>query len=1026
MKLFATRYRRQSTATQAVGITGIALVVAALALAPPGDSRAIHRSQQATQLLSSDLRQSTDVVTALSGGVSPSDFKSPATRYKPSIRWWWQAPLTNDEALREMQSIADAGFGEVEIAFSSGAWATDDQRTILGNALDKATTLGIKVSMTMGPAWPIRTPSTGAGSGYASEELQYGHVHLTSGQNFSGPVPPPIDAATRTQPTTLVAVTAARVVQAGPDVTTPGTPPTSSTVLDPTSLIDLTSQVSNGQINWTAPSPGDWRLFRFWSRDNTGEYTSEFDAAAAQKATQDLDQIQVGPDNAAKLRKSGQDMFEDSLELHATTIYGTPNMEKEFKTRRGYDMAKYLPLMFVQGESDFPVAPKLPVPDFSLSDGSNSKLLHDYYETLTDLYVDDHLQVFQDWAEKYGMHYKAQASYGQDLEPIRSFRSLQEMGARSETESLDGGENLPISTDDPSWANSLQFQQTIASGVHQGGGTLLSAELGAIFRPAYTMNLSNYQDLMAKAWAAGVSQPFIHGFALQAPNATWPGTTRFGETVTESWNDTNFPQWTNWPSLTSYLARGTRVLETGTAKADVAVYSGSFLSARGNQSPFDETTLQQSGYSVEYVDPVGLAEQGSPHDGELFPGTSGYRALVIDQRAISHQAAATILQAAKAGVRVVFVGTLPDQDTTFASGAGGASEVQKDVAETLRQHSATRVAAQSDVAAALAQLGLAPRVASNGTQVLIQYRQVNGGAYVYLYNPSDSPVTFNPSLDVEGVPSQMDLWDGSITPIAQYTISKDHTSIPMTLQGKETRVIQIDKNATPGVHVVGDAEPEGGQLVVTDGGVQFQATRSGAQTFKLSNGHTVHIEAMVDNDKDIPLSGQPSSRPSLIDPWSTWSLTAQTATPAGSKTVSVPSGLGDSQFQQYNLEDWRDITSLHGESGVGTYTATTTLPADWTPDAALGMLLNLGTVDGTASITVNGTPVGSQVIDEHDWDIANLLHAGKNTVSVEVRTTLRNAVSTYNKRSTASQPYGLRGQVTLRPVDTELVYKSVH
>jgi sugar (pentulose or hexulose) kinase len=87
-------------------------------------------------LLSSDLQQGTDAVAALAGGISPGDFKSPATRYKPAIRWWWQAPLTNDEALREMQSIADAGFGEVEIAFSSGAWATDDQRTILGNALE--------------------------------------------------------------------------------------------------------------------------------------------------------------------------------------------------------------------------------------------------------------------------------------------------------------------------------------------------------------------------------------------------------------------------------------------------------------------------------------------------------------------------------------------------------------------------------------------------------------------------------------------------------------------------------------------------------------------------------------------------------------------------------------------------------------------------------------------------------------------------------------------------------------------------
>ena len=45
---------------------------------------------------------------------------------------------------------------------------------------------------------------------------------------------------------------------------------------------------------------------------------------------------------------------------------------------------------------------------------------------------------------------------------------------------------------------------------------------------------------------------------------------------------------------------------------------------------------------------------------------------------------------------------------------------------------------------------------------------------------------------------------------------------------------------------------------------------------------------------------------------------------------------------------------------MGTYTATTTLPDGRTPDAAHGMLLNLGTVNGTAIITVNGTPGGSQ------------------------------------------------------------------
>ncbi|MFF1613403.1 glycosyl hydrolase [Amycolatopsis sp. NPDC058278] len=962
-----------------------------------------------------------DTLQPLAGGLSPAQFARPDNHFKPAMRWWWQKPLDDAEALRELQVIADAGFGEIEIAFSAGAWATDEQRSILGHVLDKAAQLGIKISMTMGAAWPVQTPSTGAGSGFASQELQYGRVHLSGGQSFSGPVTPPIDAAQLPQPRKLVAVTAARVVDAGPDVTTPGQPPAKSTVLDPVSLTDLTAQVKDGNLTWRAPGGGNWDVFAFWSRENKGNYTNPLDADASRKAAQDLDQIQIGKDNAPKLRKAGADLFEDSLELHATSIFWTPKMESEFRSRRGYDMAKYLPMMFVQGESDFPVPPKEPNPDFTLTDGSAGKVRHDYYETLTDLYIGNHLQVFQDWAKQYGMQYKAQAAYLQDLEPIRSFRSLQSFGARSETESLDAGENLPVSTADPAWRNSLAFQQTIASGVHQAGGNLLSVELGAIFKAAYSMNLDDYRDLMGKEWAAGVSQPFIHGFALQTAGAAWPGTTRFNESVTDSWNDKNFPQWSSWATLNNYFARGTSVLESGTAKTDVAVYSDAFLSPRGNQTPFDAKRLEQQGFSVEYLDPQGLARDSRPANGELFPGTSGYRVLVVDQRAVSHDAAAAILRAAQAGVRVVFVGALPDHDTTYASGGRGDADVKNSISETLKQRSVARVATQNDVASALKRLGLAPRVASGGSQVLSQWRDVKGGAYAYLYNPSDDPVTFAPSFGVQGVPSEMNLWDGSISPIAQYTTGNGRTSVPMTLQGREGKVIAINRDARPAVHVVGDTLPEDGQLVVSGGKIVFRATESGTQTFHLSNGRSVDVTAEVP-DSDRPLSGPPSSRPSTIEPWSPWSLSVKTVNPSGGTTVSVPNGLGDSQFQQYRLKDWRDITALNGESGAGTYTATTVLPEGW--KASQGVLLDLGHIDGTADIVVNGQAVGTQVTDGRQWDIARWLHPGTNSVQITVRTTLRNAVSKYNQKSTASQPCGLRGPVTLTPWRDAAVYNG--
>jgi alpha-L-rhamnosidase len=1012
---------RRSWVALGAGISGLALV-GAVALEAPGASATARPATDRTLPMSGGALTGTAPATSLPGGISPAAFKRPATRFKPAIRWWWQAPLNDDEALREIRAVADAGFGEVEIAFSAGAWADQQQRTTLGKVLDEAARLGIKVSMTTGAAWPLQTPHTGAGSGHASEELQYGRADVAGGKEFSGAVPAPIDAAQQTQPRKLVAVTAARVVRPGPAVTTPGNPPATSTVLDPGSLTDLTGKAADGRITWRAPDSGDWVLFGFWSRENKAHNTDPFDADAARKAAEDLDEIQIGEDNAPKLRKAGADLFEDSLELHGTSIFWTPKMEQEFKDRRGYAMAKYLPLMFVQGMSDFPVPPKEPTPDFDLSDATGVKVRDDYYTTLTDLYTADHLAVLQHWAEKYGMRYKAQAAYLQDLEPIRSFRSLVRDGARAETESLDAGENLPVSTRDPAWRNSLDFQRTIASGVHQAGGTRLSVELGAIFKPAYTMNLDDYRDLMDKEWAAGVSQPFVHGFAFQTAGAAWPGTTRFGERVTESWNDKNFPQWSSWPALNDYFARGTRVLQTGTAKTDVAVYSDAFLSPRGNQSPFDAQSLEKSGYSVEYLDPQGLAEDAKPEHGELFPGSSGYRALVVDQRSLPHEAATAILKAAKAGVRVVFVGGLPGTDTTYATGADGDAQVRDAVAATLKQPSATRVAAQSDVATALRRLHLDPRVASGGTQVLTQWREVKGGAYAYVYNPSDSPVDLTASFAVEGVPSEMKLWDGSVSRIARYTTAHGRTAVPLTLGAREGTVIAINKDAAPAVHVVGAAAPDNGDLVTDGDEIVLRATESGQYTLKLSDGRTRTVTAHVPTGEDRPLPGAPSTRPSLIDPWTPWSLKVRTVSPTGGTAVSVPSGLGDSQFQQLRLADWRDISQLSGASGVGTYTAGTTLAKGWRPESADGMWLDIGHVDGTADIAVNGHDVGTQINSDRRWDITPYLHTGANSVEIKVRTTLRNAVTAYNKNSTVTQPYGLRGPVTLQPYDGVVVH----
>ncbi|MEK8145721.1 hypothetical protein NKH18_43865 [Streptomyces sp. M10(2022)] len=91
---------------------------------------------------------------------------------------------------------------------------------------------------------------------------------------------------------------------------------------------------------------------------------------------------------------------------------------------------------------------------------------------------------------------------------------------------------------------------------------------------------------------------------------------------------------------------------------DLVIYRKGFLttaarmeSDEGTQPAqlFETRRLERKGYTVEYLDPEGLAEDGAVGAGVLFPDGPRYRALVIDERAVPVAAAKALLKAAKAG-----------------------------------------------------------------------------------------------------------------------------------------------------------------------------------------------------------------------------------------------------------------------------------------------------------------------------------------------------------------------------------------
>lgn len=409
---------------------------------------------------------------------------------------------------------------------------------------------------------------------------------------------------------------------------------------------------------------------------------------------------------------------------------------------------------------------------------------------------------------------------------------------------------------------------------------------------------------------------------------------------------------------------------------------------------------------MQYIDPVGLAEKGAVGKGVLCPSGPQYRALVVDERALPVEAARAVERAVEAGVRVVFVGELPERDTAYRAGRNADRQVADSIARTLRSRHALRADTQADALAALRQAKVLPRVSWSGAHVLTQLRYSRGVRYAFLYNPTNDVVEFTPAIEGTGAVSVMDLWNGGVAACAQYAFEHGRTLVPLRLRAQETRVPAVDSRGPVPVHVT-DTDTAHDDLVVVDGRIELHTVEAGSRTFTLSNGRRTTVTAepvRMDAARQGPYA---------------WGLSVEAETPDGPKTIDIPTLSGT-----FPLWDWRDREQLAGASGVGTYTGTLTVPDTWI-GRGRGVRLDLGTVDGTAEIHINAEQVGTQIISDLPRDVTDHLKAGGNEVTVVVRTTLRNAVTHHNRSSTRTSSYGLRGPVMVTPFAIAAVHPRI-
>lgn len=980
-----------------------------------------------------------------------SRFQDPGMEYKPEIRWWLAEGSHTDETLLEsIHEMYDAGYGAIEFvtldesnylenetyAWGSEEWIHDSHLII-----KECTRLGMGVSFTSGTNWgTANLMSITPDEESALQELAYTTVPVAAGETYQGELPLPAlpDNVTKA---TLVSITAAQVLEDG-------------TTLAEDSFTDITGQAAQAadgtwKITYTAPQDGNYIVFAYWQH-GVGEtfkpavsnsYTINYFSKEGAQALIEYWQADVLDEELRDLIRENGDvsLFMDSLEFHVAGKNTTGNLWcsdylDEFEARRGYDLTPYLPLILMPKygfNADIKYAYQLDS-NAELAD----KVRRDVYQTNTDLYTEECLEVIREWTHSFGMTLRAQNSYGQLLETSQPIKSIDYV----ESESLNFGAEIDA-------------YRTMSGGAHLYN-IPYSSETGAITSANYWNNSEFFRQLYYTQFASGINRTVLHGYASgygPEENVSWPGYEGMSKIFSERFTKRQ-PNAIDYVELNEHLARIQKALRLGVPQMDIGILRTdyyhhmmiNFFSNLGDYSKNDlrkhtgvywqDTTLQDAGYTYDYFSPNLLREEDVTCENGLVQADGvGYQALILYQEELPYESAEILLNWAENGLPLVIVEGSTEERVrsnvvkynesgaiTTGSNDGKDEQLAALMTQIKALDSVAVVQTEAEAYDALLSLGVRPRaeyVESGQQNLLSVLRKDSDASYLYVYNymyQDEQNYTGQISLDGIYKPYLLNTWTGETEEIAQYAVEDGRTVLNVDIAPGEVMIFTLDPNSRDERTITGSSNVE--QIKVENGQTTMLVSQSGTAKLTYSDGSTFETE--VTAPEDLVLND--------------WSLVVEDWLPGEKVTRTEDRGLGYTTTEvtyttkkskidvgSTELKPWNELEAVGPNvSGVGSYTTTFTLPLDWSKEQQ-GLIFNAESFcGGTAALFVNGQQV-SLNMDSRSADISPYAVPGENTLEVRVTSSLRNRMIEQKYSgwlfhfNPQADSYGMTGQTTL-------------
>lgn len=626
--------------------------------------------------------KSTQIVPAapVAPAAAATEWPGIRTEHKPGTRWWWLGSAVDRENLNwNLQSLHQAGIGSVEITPIYGVQGEEARdipylsplwMEMLKHVQDEAARLEMIVDMNGGTGWPFGGPEIEPAHAASRQLVQRYRLEGSSAATATATISSSSSSSSNTTTTTTSTTSNSNSKSAAKQrinlevqdkrqqphaqlqallfVASDGSREILPLEAVKDNILELPAD-SKGelialycgktlqQVKRSAPG-GEGLVMNHLSKEALSRYLQKFDRA--------FEQSDAAWPNA---------FFNDSYEVYGADW--SEQLLEEFMKRRSYDLRLYLPELLGEGDPEL-----------------IARVVCDYRETIADMLLENFTIPWTEWAHARGSQTRNQAhgSPGNllDLYAAMDIPECESFGCTNfDLPNLRVDQDIRRNDGNPA---TLKYASSAA---HVSGKNYTSSESMTWLTEHFRTSLALIKPEMDQLFLNGVNRVFYHGTPYTPKEAPWPGWLFYASILVNP-NNTIFR---DMPALNDYITRVQSFMQEGKPDNELLLYlpiydiwqnyrQSNYLTfvihslsdklPKFNGLVYD---LREAGYDMDYISDKQLLETGFA-DGMLQTPGAQYKAILVPHcQVMPPSTLHHLLDLARLGANVLFLGNLPQE-----------------------------------------------------------------------------------------------------------------------------------------------------------------------------------------------------------------------------------------------------------------------------------------------------------------------------------------------------------------------------